>query len=250
MKTLLEESNTKHKAETKALEDKLQALQEEFDASRAKTKTKKRRKIENGASDFIHRTYKSLFPTVDDGWNVHQGYKSQHNSRVTLQIHNQININKHHFANESIKDGIYRYYEHLCRKSRETDDDVARNRRNGRRKRLFDKRSSIEMDGEIEEYWNHLASPLVMSDIETDDEQDGHKTFRRPKWRATIFNNLIDRIDQSLGIRRLYSETPSSRHVFVEKLKPEILAENENIEDENTEPAVTNGDGFQALESD
>ena len=87
-----------------------------------------------------------------------------------------------------------------------------------------------------------------MSDIETDEEYDGNKTLRRPKWRAT-FNNLIDRIDQSLGVRRMYSETPSSRLVYVEKLKPEIFADHDgDNEKDNEQPAVTDPSQFQVHE--
>ena len=64
---------------------------------------------------------------------------------------------------------------------------------------------------------------------------------------ATTFNSLIDRIDQSLGVRRMYSETPSSRHVYVEKVKPEIFVDNENIKDGDNEEGNDQND-FQAVD--
>ena len=84
------------------------------------------------------------------------------------------------------------------------------------------------MDEESRAFWNLVASPQVMSDIETDDENHNLKTFRRPKWRTEQFNDMIQRIDAGLGIVRNYSETPASRVVNLSKVHPEIIRPDNN----------------------
>ena len=49
-----------------------------------------------------------------------------------------------------------------------------------------------------------------MSDEETD-EESGNKVFRTLPWRNEVFNDLIKRIDETLGIKRIDSDKKSER---------------------------------------
>lgn len=76
-----------------------------------------------------------------------------------------------------------------------------------------------------------FASATVMSDEETDD--DGTKTFRRPRWRNLQLTNLITRIDEAGLCVRNYSNTPASRVVDANKLSREVL----DLEEPPLDPA-------------
>ena len=69
------------------------------------------------------------------------------------------------------------------------------------------------------------ASVSCMSDEETD-EESGNKVFRTLPWRNEVFNDLIARIDEALGVKRIYSDRKSERsHKGVNEalLSPELL---------------------------
>ena len=61
-----------------------------------------------------------------------------------------------------------------------------------------------------------------MSDEETDDE-GRRKVFKRPAWRSRQFNTLVERIDEALGFKRVYSGDPSNRTFDFEKIPEEIM---------------------------
>ena len=69
--------------------------------------------------------------------------------------------------------------------------------------------------------WEKMT-PYAMSDQETDEEHGG-KTFRTIIWRTDEANDLIQRLDTALGVRRLYSGR-SDREVDLKKVSPDIVS--------------------------
>jgi len=79
------------------------------------------------------------------------------------------------------------------------------------------------MEGEDKELWS-LANASIMSDQETDNEGPVKQmVFHRPDWRSERFNELVRRIDESLGLERFYSDEPSRRKVDLTKLSLDLL---------------------------
>ena len=79
-------------------------------------------------------------------------------------------------------------------------------------------------DEEDRAIWEHMSSN-IMSDQESEGEGAGKKVlFKRPHWRSTQANDIIERIDEVLKKKREYSSAFSSREVDLTKIHEFLIS--------------------------
>ncbi|XP_066935906.1 uncharacterized protein [Clytia hemisphaerica] len=250
------ETRNLHDAQTSkmtSLEEQISTLQGKINILEASVTSKKNEKepVPPLCTNHFKNNYKKL--NIDQGWRFTETFKSQYNLDVTAGIVKKVKDTGLGFQETQIFSAAKAHYTNLRRSALEKDDAPVKRKRNSRRDRLHKKRTKIlsisNPSEEDKELWS-LTSPYVMSDEETDD--DGTKTFRRPKWRNLNLNNLIDRIDATGSCVRTYSNTPATRIVDASQLAREVLdLEPEDLEPEDLEPEQSdaeppNGDSDEA----
>jgi len=203
------------------LQDELKALRSEVEDLRKANQNKKAtRKLPKGLSKTVRMIYNGL----ESGWIIGERYKSSHNVDVSTRALQGVTDLNLEFEVCDINRALYRYFENLKRQDKDGEKFLVVKRRASRRFRLFEAREKVEKFCVDLEMWEK-ANPFCMSDEETD-EEDGYtrKVFRRLPWRNVQFDELVERIDVALGIRRLYSRHPSEREINYSKVPPELRA--------------------------
>ena len=91
---------------------------------------------------------------------------------------------------------------------------------------LFNVRSSLTFDNQTDQSLWERACPYLMSDEETDEEEEvvrKRKLFKTVCWRSEEMNELISRIDSTLGITRFYKGR-TEREVDLRKVPREVVS--------------------------
>jgi len=200
------------------LRAKLELVTEQL--KKTNQKSKKERKLPNGVSRLVHDMYRNI-GSDENAWKFGESYKSAHNNMVSANLLTLLSEMQLDYSSDDFSRAIKRYFDHLKRETKTPDATKIRRRRNSRRHRLFNARNNLPKVGEDLALWS-FANVDAMSDEETDDERR-RKVFKRPAWRSCQFNTLVERIDEALGLKRVYSEDPPNRTFDFEKIPEEIM---------------------------
>lgn len=88
---------------------------------------------------------------------------------------------------------------------------------------LFQARAQVEIEDEEEKRLWESVTVYCMFDEETDDDGGTRKSFKTVPWRSDKLQDIIERMDVALGVRRFYNGK-SNRPVDFKKVPAHLVA--------------------------